>query len=146
MPRKSKATTATTVEIVDEQKILRVPRARVRRLVGRVLRGERCKKSVTVLFTDDKRIRGYHKVYMGLDSATDVMAFGAGDKDYLGDVIVSAQTAKSRAAEFGATPTGELERYAVHGVLHLLGYKDKKPVDHKRMHARQEQYLKDFTN
>ncbi len=138
MPKKA------AIEVVDEQDFVRVSKPRIAKILRKVLAGEKTAAGVTVLFTDDKRIRRYHKVYMGLDSATDVMAFDAGETGYLGDVIVSAETARRRAGEFGVTPRNELERYAVHGVLHLLGYRDKKAADHKKMHAKQEKYLKAF--
>ncbi len=135
------------IEVVNEQAFVRVSKTRVERLVRSVLRGEDAGgKGVTLLFTDDRRIRRYHRVHMGLDSATDVISFGAGEPAYLGDVVVSAQTAKRRAAEFGVSARNEMERYAVHGVLHLLGYRDKGARDYKKMHGRQEKYLKKFTS
>ena len=127
---------------MNEQEYVRISAARIKKLIATVLKGERAgAKGVSVLLTDDRRIRRYHKVYMGIDTATDSIAFSAGDPGYLGDVIVSGETALRRAPEFGVTPKNELERYAVHGVLHLLGYRDKASKDHKRMHARQEKYL-----
>ena len=139
---KSPAASTAGVDVMNEQSFVRVGAGRIKKLIATVLKGERAgKKGVSVLLTDDRRIRRYHKVYMGIDTATDAIAFSADDPGYLGDVIVSAETALRRAPEFGVTAANELERYAVHGVLHLLGYRDKKPNDHKRMHARQEKYL-----
>jgi probable rRNA maturation factor len=141
----------SAVEVVDEQKFAAVSKPRIARLIQSVLSGERAgSKRVTVLFTDDRRIKKYHKDYFGDATATDVISFNAGEPQtaaeagYLGDVVVSVQMAVRRAAEFGVTPNNELERYAVHGVLHLLGYKDKKAADHKKMYSKQEQYLKKF--
>ena len=139
-----------TVEILNDQSRLKLSAARVRRLVRFVLSKEKAgPRSVTVRVVDDPKIRQLNRRYLGEDRPTDVIAFGAGgtletEKNYLGDVVVSAQTAVRACRRYGATPRGEFERYVVHGVLHLLGYRDKKPKDFKRMHERQERYLTEF--
>ena len=44
---------------------------------------------------------------------------------FLGDVVVSLDQVKKQAKKFKATEAEELARVVAHGVLHLLGYKDK---------------------
>jgi len=142
---------AVAVEIVNEQARLRLNQAKIRRLIDAVLRGEKAKRrQLTLLVCDDRRIRILNKRYFKKDRATDVIAFGspkttlAMEKHYLGDIVVSAQTAVRVSGDYQTTPQRELERYVVHGVLHLLGYDDRYPKAYRRMHARQEQYLKRF--
>ncbi len=140
-----------SVEVVDEQHFLRVDKKRTARLIGFVLEGEKSKRrGVTLLVADDRRIAEYHGEYLGDKSSTDVIAFGLPDrvagteKDHLGDVVVSAETAKRESSRYGKTPGNEFERYVVHGLLHLLGYRDKKKSDHTKMHGKQEAYLEAF--
>lgn len=97
-----------------------------------------------MLVTDDKGIRDYHRDYMGDDTPTDVISFALGEKAYLGDIVVSAETARRECARYGVRARGEFERYVVHGVLHLLGYDDVKKKDCAEMHRRQERHLKEF--
>lgn len=59
----------------------------------------------------------------------------------LGDLVVSAEMARTFAKDLNIPFKQELARYLVHGTLHLLGYDDHKPVDYKKMHARQEWLL-----
>lgn len=136
-------------EIRNEQRFLRVNRRRVAALVGRVLAGE-CSAagSVNVLVTDDARIRRLNRKFLNHDRRTDVIAFGGRtrgvpgpERGYLGDVVISAETARREGPRYGQTPAREFERYVVHGILHLLGYRDKRPADFRRMRKKQEFYL-----
>jgi len=50
---------------------------------------------------------------------------GAPDEPFLlGDVVVSVETARRQAAEYGRPFPEELSRLVVHGTLHLLDYED----------------------
>lgn len=154
MPKaKAAAKKRSQIEITDEQggRFVRVDARRIEALLQHVLKREGAAgKGVSVLITDDKRIAKVHKDFMNDPTPTDAISFGVpanspeAKAGYLGDVIASAQTAKRVAREYGQTPAQELERYCVHGTLHLLGYDDHKPADHKEMHAAQERYLKGF--
>ncbi|HMA34545.1 MAG TPA: rRNA maturation RNase YbeY [Chloroflexia bacterium] len=63
---------------------------------------------------------------------------------YLGDVVISYETAAAQAAEYGHDAAGEIDVLLVHGLLHLLGYDDHDPGDRARMHARQDAILLSF--
>ncbi|MBI4475457.1 MAG: rRNA maturation RNase YbeY [Acidobacteria bacterium] len=78
-------------------------------------------------------IRKYNRDYRGFDKPTDVLSF-RGDDDYLGDILISAETAynqarKSRMLTFEAN----VQRLALHGLLHLMGYDHE--TDEGRMRA-----------
>jgi probable rRNA maturation factor len=110
-------------------------------IVAGTLKAERASKhSVGILVTDNAEIRKINKQFLKHDYATDMISFNLGDGQ-LGDVVVSAQMAAQTAKELGIPYKEELARYLVHGTLHLLGYRDKKKSDHKRMHVRQEKIL-----
>lgn len=86
---------------------------------------------------------------MGLNTVTDVMSFPSDhnrfcDEDYLGDVVVSAERAAKVAARYGQPKIREMERYVVHGILHLLGHDDKTPELKEKMFAVQESILNRF--
>lgn len=115
----------------------------VARVVEAALRGEKAgRTTVTVLVTGDRKIRQINRRHLKHDTATDVISFGADERGYLGDIVVSAQTARSTARELGISFKEELARYLVHGTLHLLGYDDHAKKDRDAMHARQEELLK----
>ncbi len=103
---------------------------------------------VSILLTTDLRIRKLNRQFRGKDKATDVLSFPAGDQPAipgmplsLGDIAISLDTARRRAAEDGRTLAFELSRYLAHGVLHLLGYDHEKSEREARRMARKEAEL-----
>jgi probable rRNA maturation factor len=86
--------------------------------------------TLTVVVTTDRRIRTLNRTWRGLDTATDVLSFPAGDDPgparHLGDLVISRETAARQARDQGHSLGTELRVLALHGLLHLLGY------DHER--------------
>ena len=117
--------------------------AQIRRAVVATLAAEKAKKSrVSVLLTGNREIRRINLSFLKHDYATDVISFGAGEKNYLGDIVVSAEMARSFSKKLRIPYTQELSRYVVHGTLHLLGYEDGSKKDKIKMRRRQERILK----
>jgi len=91
-------------------------------------------QELSVLLADDRKIRTLNKQYRGQDRATDVLSFSQNDEEeeskpsyhLMGDVVISAVTAKRQAAEHGLTLEEEIVLLLIHGILHLLGF------DHER--------------
>jgi len=84
---------------------------------------------LSVVLTSDDEIRDLNRQYRGKDTPTDVLSFpqtegefGDVDPDFLGDIVISVETALRQAAEKGAPPEREIDILLVHGLLHLLGY------------------------
>lgn len=65
---------------------------------------------------------------------------GEGEKPpmLLGDVVISMETAKRQASEFGHSLRDEVARLLVHGVLHLLGYDHERSERDALLMARKE--------
>jgi probable rRNA maturation factor len=86
--------------------------------------------TLTVVVTSDRRIRRLNRLWRGIDAATDVLSFPAGDdpgpERHLGDVVIARETAARQARHEGHSLATELRVLALHGLLHLLGY------DHER--------------
>jgi rRNA maturation RNase YbeY len=59
----------------------------------------------------------------------------------IGDIFISVDRVKENATKFNVTFFEELNRVMVHGVLHLLGYKDKKKAEQEKMRERENYYL-----
>jgi probable rRNA maturation factor len=77
-----------------------------------------------VVLLSDRAMRRFNRQFAGLNQATDVLSFAYGDENaggeaYLGDILISVETAeRQRAAGFEQ----ELKVLMLHGLLHLLGY------------------------
>ena len=80
---------------------------------------------VAVVFVSDARIRRLNRDFRDRDSATDVLSFPLEEgakSGYLGDIVVSAETAQRQAAENGLPFETEIRQLVLHGLLHLAGY------------------------
>ena len=93
----------------------------------------------------DPAIRKLKREYFGIDAATDVLSFPAGDfpgpgPRPLGDIVISLDTARRAARDLDTTLERELALYLAHGLLHLLGFDHQTPKDARAM-ARLEKKL-----
>ena len=82
---------------------------------------------------NDPEIRRYNRQFLHHDWVTDVIAFPMGERDNLGEVLVSFDTARRQAKAEGHTRFKELMILATHGLLHLVGYTDTRKADRDRM-------------
>ena len=83
--------------------------------------------SLTILLTDDARLRQLNNDFLGYDEPTDVLSFPAGEiwpgvESYLGDIAVSIPRAQLQAEAAGHSPDEEVTLLVVHGLLHLLDF------------------------
>jgi probable rRNA maturation factor len=80
--------------------------------------------SATIAFVSDQSIRRLNRQFRGVDKATDVLSFPAGDSDKLelGDIAISVETAARQAKENELTFNEEVAQLILHGLLHLCGY------------------------
>lgn len=83
---------------------------------------------------DDATMHRVNRDSLDHDHPTDVLSFPMADDPVLvGEILLSADTARREAAARGHPAYHELLLYAVHGVLHLLGYDDHDPKARARM-------------
>lgn len=80
---------------------------------------------ISVLFCNDSFIRELNRKWRGIDKATNVLAFPAGDGTasarLLGDIVVAFETASREAAAAGKPLRDHVAHLLVHGSLHLIG-------------------------
>jgi len=90
---------------------------------------------VEVSIVDDATISQVHDDFMGIPGATDVITFshGAEGADSLGEIVISAETARSYGAEYGQSFETELMLYIIHGLLHLAGHEDENATERETM-------------
>ena len=83
---------------------------------------------LTIVLTDDAKLRELNRDYLGIDAPTDVLSFPASETDpetarpYLGDILISIPRAEQQAHAAGHALEAEVQLLAVHGTLHLLGH------------------------
>jgi probable rRNA maturation factor len=112
------------VEIVNRQRRFTVDTERIEGVASGALEAiGRSVFALTVLISNDRRLRALNRTYRGHDRPTDVLSFPYDDAEVpSGDVIISVDRAASQAAERGHSLQRELELLTLHGALHVSGY------------------------
>ncbi len=79
-------------------------------------------ESFSAVLVSDRRIRELNRRYRKRSAATDVLSFSLRENGYLGEVVISAPTARRQARRYRHRVEEEVKLLLLHGVLHLLGY------------------------
>jgi len=100
---------------------------------------------LTYVFCSDDYLLQINQEYLNHDTLTDIVTFDNSEdpKRIEGDVFISIDRVKENGDALGTKET-ELKRVMVHGLLHLLGYKDKKKEDKAIMTEKEDFYIKQY--
>ena len=98
-------------------------------------------KEVSIAFVGSMRMKELNKKYRKKDKLTDVLSF-SGENNFLGEIVINYTQIKKQAKKFNNNPTEELVFILVHGLLHLLGYKDETEVGQREMEKLGEKFIK----
>ena len=97
---------------------------------------------LTYVLMSDDALLDYNQRYLGHEDLTDVITFdGQTGTGVSGDVLMSLDRIKENASTFGVALQHELRRVMVHGLLHLLGHRDKTKAQREAMRALEDKYL-----
>lgn len=141
------------IEFVNRQRLFSLQRAQVQQLGQAVLvRIGRDKCSATIIFIRDREMQRLNCTYRQMDKPTDVLAFAYHEQmsdneptpnpDFLGDVIISVETADRYAREQGIEFATEINWLVIHGLLHLAGYDHE--TDHGEMRRLERRLRKEL--
>jgi probable rRNA maturation factor len=102
--------------------------------------------SLAVHLVSGQRIAALNRRWLGHDGVTDVIAFdyrmNPPELDLHGEIFLCPEEAVRQARRYRTTREAELARYLVHGVLHLIGYRDRNPTSRRRMKRREDRLLR----
>ncbi len=140
------------LRIKNEVKTIPVPPGFLKTKIKAILRELGWKKAgLSLLLVSDARIQTLNRRYLRHDRPTDVIAFSQleGGKlkvgkgtPWMGDIVISLPTTKRQAREFGNSFKYELCFYICHGILHIMGYRDKSKREAEQMANLQKRILK----
>jgi rRNA maturation RNase YbeY len=101
---------------------------------------------VYVLCTDEYLLKKNIQ-FLNHNTLTDVITFDYSQDEIIsGDILISTERVVENAKIFKVNYLTELQRVMLHGLLHLLGYKDKIEKDANAMRKKENYYLNKFTN
>lgn len=128
----------------------RLPRSLLVRLLDAAYRARRePPAALDLAVLDDDAMAVLNRRHLGRDRPTDVLAFDDGERERggrirLGDVAISAETARREAGSRGVRFEHELAFYALHGLFHLLGMRDDGAAERRAMLAEQAEAMRAF--
>ncbi len=97
---------------------------------------------INYIFCDDEYLLEKNQTYLNHDTYTDIITFDYSKENSVsGDIFISIERLKENARKFAVPFDTELRRVMIHGVLHLIGYKDKSDKEKKLMREKEEFYL-----
>ena len=97
---------------------------------------------INYIFCDDQYLLKKNQEYLQHDTFTDIITFDYTEKNRLSaDIFISIERVKENAINFAVPFETELRRVIIHGVLHLMGYKDKSEEDAETMRSKENFYL-----
>ena len=140
-----------SVTLVIEEKKWRTRRglaARLKRAAALALaRGGNANGALTILLSNDRRLRALNVSFRGKDKATNVLSFPAADlpegpQRPLGDLVICPDVLRAEAREQNKKLRAHWAHLVVHGALHLVGYDHERPVDAQRMERREIDVLR----
>lgn len=97
---------------------------------------------LNLVFCSDAYLLDMNREHLGHDYYTDIITFDyCVENKVNGDLFISLERVEDNARALGVDSKNESNRVVVHGVLHLLGYKDKVKEDELLMRMKEDYYL-----
>lgn len=98
---------------------------------------------INYIFCSDGHLLEMNNQFLNHNYFTDIITFDYTEgKRVSGDIFISVDRVADNAKTYKSTFEEELHRVMIHGVLHLMGYKDKSPADEKKMRQKENGALK----
>ncbi len=99
---------------------------------------------INIIFCTDDYLFEINQKYLNHNYYTDIITFDYCDGGNIsGDIFISLCRVEENATEFG-TQDSELLRVIIHGVFHLLGYKDLTEENKKQMRLLEDEAIKQY--
>jgi rRNA maturation RNase YbeY len=99
---------------------------------------------INIIFCSDTFLLQLNQSHLNHDTLTDIITFDytEGPKSALsGDIFISIHRVKENAVKFKVPLDSEVHRVIIHGILHLIGYKDKTTRQKSTMRGKEDAYL-----
>lgn len=97
---------------------------------------------VTIIFCSDEYLLKINEEFLGHQYYTDIITFDYCENSTVsGDLFISLERVADNAIQLRTDFKRELYRVIFHGLLHLVGYKDKVASEKKTMRVKEDYYL-----
>ncbi len=103
---------------------------------------------ISLTFVDDEEIKELNNEYRNVNKSTDVLSFPLDENEFdipgntlLGDIIISAETAKRQSKEYGHSLEREIAYLTAHSMFHLMGYDHMKEEEKQIMRDKEKKVM-----
>ena len=122
-------------------------RTRLRKFIGKMVKKEgKPLAELQYIFCSDAYLLAINREFLQHDFFTDIITFNLSEKSQPinAEIYISVDRVRDNAANYNSSFKKEFHRVIFHGVLHLCGYKDKKPKDAQLMRQMEDKWLKSY--
>lgn len=99
-------------------------------------------ESLSYIFSTDAFVAKLNKQFLQHDTLTDIITFDYSEgKTITGEIYISVQRVRENARTYKQPFEHELRRVMAHGLLHILGFKDKTARQVAQMRRKEEACL-----
>lgn len=121
-------------------------KAKIRKWIVACVKSEGYRLSeANIIFCSDNYLLDINRNYLKHDFFTDIITFPHDNPESPvvvgGDLFLSYERIIENAGYLRKHVNDEIHRVIIHGILHLVGYTDKKSSEKKQMTARENHYL-----
>lgn len=104
------------------------------------------KVEINYIFCTDEGLLEKNIAFLNHDTLTDIITFDLSESEteLNSEIYISVDRVADNAQQFGVSYNTELHRVLFHGILHLCGFKDKKPEEEKEMRRQEDLCLNGY--
>lgn len=97
---------------------------------------------INFIYTSNEHILLMNRDFLNHNYYTDVISFDYTEGDVIsGDIFISIEQVKKNAEIYGTDLNEELNRVMIHGILHLVGFKDGTEEEKQLMRKKENEAL-----
>lgn len=130
----------------EDVKIEVKEKERIRKWIENTIKKEGKKGgTINIILTSNSNIMYLNKKYLNRNYITDIITFNYNRENIIsGDLFLNPSTIKRNAKKYKTKLKEEIKRVIIHGVLHLIGYDDKKEEEKKVIRDKENFYMDRF--
>ena len=116
----------------------------IQRICENILKDNNQPKAVvTIIFSNDSKLRKLKKEYFDKDVLTDTISFNLEDEGdpIEGEIYISLERVAENSQTYKQDFIMECKRVIIHSCLHLLGFDDQLPEEKKEMTRLEDYYI-----
>jgi len=137
------------INVFKENISVTIPRRKITQMVEKILNDlDNNVDILNVILADDDYITSLNQEFLNHHWTTDVITFSVENNynETIGEIYISAITARNQAREYNVNFTEELLRLTAHGCLHLCGYNDSTEEEREEIRKMENKYLEMILN